>query len=149
MVKIAVNGACGRMGKMLIEAISVDEECALSCALESSSHQDVGKDAGVAAGIGSVGVDITFELQATPDVLIDFTTPQASVKRAAECVESTVAVVMGTTGHSQQQKATLRDMAGSIPLLMAPNMSLGVNLLFGLAGRVARALGEDYDIEVV
>jgi len=150
MISLAVNGAAGRMGRSLVALVAAQEDLSLCCAIERGGHPELGKDAGLLAGVGELGVPIGECLSGTPDVLVDFSCPEACVARAKECAKSGIALVIGTTGLSDEQLRTIeREVACSVPVLVAPNMSVGVNLMAVLAGKIAAALGEDYDIEVV
>ena len=149
-MKIAVNGAAGAMGRRIISLLSDVPDCHVVCALERADHPSLGEDAGVLAGTGSLGVPLTAQLGGDPDVLLDFSAPESAMARARECAAAGTAVVIGTTGLSKDQAAELREeVAARVSLLVAPNMSIGVNLLFRLVGEVAKALGEGYDIEIV
>ena len=149
-MKVAINGAAGAMGKRLIALLRETDDLQLVAALDRQDHPDLGKDAGLLAGGEPLGVMLSDELSAHPDVLVDFSAPEATVARAAECAEKGVAVVIGTTGLTAEQRDRIeRQVAAKVPVLLAPNMSLGVNVLFGLVERVARALGDGYDIEIV
>lgn len=149
MIQVAINGAAGRMGRRLVALASVDPQFRLVAAIEHAGSVFVGRDAGSVAGEGETGVVITTGLDARPDVMIDFSVQPAVRPALKLCTESGVALVIGTTGLTADDEKAINDAADSIPVLQAPNMSLGVNLLFAIAGQVARQLGEDYDIEVV
>jgi 4-hydroxy-tetrahydrodipicolinate reductase len=149
-MKVAVNGAAGAMGRRIISLLSEKADCRLVCALERGDHPSLGQDAGVLAGTGTVGVPLTTRLGGQPDVLVDFSAPESTMARARECAAAGTAVVIGTTGLSEDQVAELRQkVAARVPVLVTPNMSIGVNLLFRLVGEVAKALGDGYDIEIV
>jgi len=149
-LKIAVNGAAGRMGKRLICLLAEDRSWQLVSATETAGHPAIGKDAGMQAGAEEIGVALTAQIQGSPDVLVDFSTPAASVERATQCAQMGTAVVVGTTGLSAQQMREMRsNVATRVPLLISPNMSVGVNALFALAEQVARALGDQWDIEII
>jgi len=149
-LKVAVNGAAGRMGRRLVSLLVETEGCELVSAIEAEGHSALGADAGTVAGVGPLGVPITTQIQGTPDVLLDFSTPQASVQRALECARMGTAVLVGTTGLSAEQLEKMKsEVASRVPLLIAPNMSLGVNILFNLVGQVARALAGEWDMEIV
>ena len=137
------------MGRRLVGLASGEEEMRVVAALEQAGHADLGRDAGDLVGRGPVSVVLKSEWDTAADVLIDFSTPDATMKRLAEAVEKGVAVVIGTTGLSDAQKAEIESASKKIPVLLAPNMSVGVNLLFKLAAQVAAALGDEYDIEIV
>ena len=150
-VKIAVTGAAGRMGKTLIEAISVAEGCELSAALERPESSLVGADAGELAGLGKCGVLVGADIAAVVDdfdVLIDFTAPLATLANAEVCAKAGKGMVIGTTGFDVGQKAELERLIAPIAVCQASNFSTGVNLCFKLLDMAARVLGDDVDIEV-
>jgi 4-hydroxy-tetrahydrodipicolinate reductase len=149
MTTLAITGASGRMGSRLIALAVKDPAFKLLAAIDRPDSVNLAKDAGEIAGIGSIGVPLTFDLRPTPDVLIDFTAPVAMRHWLKTCRDRGIAMVIGTTGLHPDDHDTIDQAAGDIPILQAPNMSLGVNLLFKIAGEVAKMLGEDYDIEIV
>ena len=152
MVRIAIAGAAGRMGKMLIEAVSMHPEAQLGAAIERSESDSLGLDAGAVAGVAVNGVTIVDQLQAVVndfDVLIDFTAPQATLANAQLCEENKKQLVIGTTGFDQQQEQTLLSVAENIPLCKASNYSTGVNVCFQLLRDAAATLGDDYDVEII
>lgn len=151
MLNIAVAGAAGRMGKMLIEAISKDTEMRLSGALEVADSPALGKDAGETLGLNT-GILCTSKLvQAleNADVLIDFTRPEATLNNLAYCAENGVKVVIGTTGFSDRQKLQIKQSANQTAVMFAPNMSIGVNVTFKLLEIAAKILATGYDIEII
>jgi 4-hydroxy-tetrahydrodipicolinate reductase len=149
-MRIAVNGAAGAMGRRMICRIAEREGLSLAAALERADHPDLGADVGTLAGAGALGVPLSSELRGDADVLVDFSAPAAAVARAAECAEKGVPIVIGTTGLSAAQLREIRESAAAkTPVLMAPNMSIGVNLLFRLVEEVASALPEGYDLEII
>ncbi|MEX1198704.1 MAG: 4-hydroxy-tetrahydrodipicolinate reductase [Pseudohongiellaceae bacterium] len=150
--RIAVAGATGRMGKVLIEAVAAREGVVLGAALTRPGEPAVGTDAGVQAGLAPLGVSVGDSLPGCLDnfdVLIDFTAPDATLEHLAVCAEAGKAVVIGTTGFSAEQKAQITAHAANIPVVLAPNMSIGVNVVLDLLDRAARALGDDCDIEII
>jgi len=149
MVKVAVSGAAGRMGKRLVSLAASDPELKLVGALEAPGHPDMGKDAGLVAGIGEIGVKIIRKLPAGADALIDFSAPEATLDRLEEALKMGLAAVIGTTGLSEEGVSRIEAAAGRIAIVFSPNMSVGVNLLFKIAPRVAEALGGGYDVEIV
>ncbi|WP_426414735.1 4-hydroxy-tetrahydrodipicolinate reductase [Aestuariirhabdus sp. LZHN29] len=152
MVRVAVVGAAGRMGRVLIEALSDSEEAMLGAAIDRPDSSLLGSDAGEMAGIGKVGVELCGQLADKLDlfdVLIDFTNPEFTLANVELCREHGKAVVIGTTGLSDEQKHQLKVAAEDIPLLFAPNMSVGVNLCFKLLEIAAKSLGDQYDIEII
>src|SRR5665213_834529 len=149
MTSIAITGAAGRMGQRLIALAHAAGYFQILAAIERPDHAALGKDAGEIAGVGSVGVPITFDLKPAPQVLIDFTSPSSMRHWLKTCRDRGIAMVIGTTGLQPADHAIIDQAAADIPILQAPNMSLGVNLLFKIAGEVARVLGENCDIEIV
>jgi len=149
MTKVAINGAAGRMGQRLVALTEESTARELAAAVERAGHPQLGQDAGTIAGIGAQGVALTDKLAAGPAVMIDFTAPVATRAAIAACVAAKVSLVIGTTGLTADDQAAIDEAGKSIAILQAPNMSLGVNLLFALAGQVAKRLGDDYDIEIV
>lgn len=150
--KIAVTGAAGRMGKMLIEAIELADDCELSAAIEHPQSSLIGSDAGELAGVGKKGVAIVGDLNAVIDqfdVLIDFTVPQATLGNAKICGSAGKGMVIGTTGFDDAQKAELQSAVESIAVCQASNFSTGVNLCFKLLAMAAEVLGDEVDVEIV
>lgn len=150
-VRIAIAGASGRMGRMLIEATVQDPQARLVGALDREGSPSLGSDASAWLGRAS-GVSITSDLAqglAEAQVLIDFTRPEGTMAHLAVCQRLGVAMVIGTTGFSEAQKAELAEAAKTLPVMMAPNMSVGVNVVMRLLDVAARALSQGYDIEVI
>jgi 4-hydroxy-tetrahydrodipicolinate reductase len=150
-LKIAIAGAGGRMGHMLIEAVCNADDCVLSGALDVADSPSLGNDPLAALGRSSP-VRISADLRAGlagADVLIDFTRPEGTLAHLAVCRELGVRAVIGTTGFSDAQKAQIAEHARHIAIVMAPNMSLGVNVVLKLLDVAARALAQGYDIEVI
>ncbi len=152
MIRVAVTGAAGRMGKTLVQAIHDAEGLTLGAAFEHPDNAAVGLDAGDVAGVGSQGVAIAGDPARCVnefDVVIDFTIPVATLGLAKVCREHGKAMVIGTTGFSEAELNQLRDVSSDIAVFMAPNMSVGVNLVFKLIEIAARALGDSVDVEVI
>ena len=150
-LRVAVAGATGRMGQMLIEAELTAGDCAQAGALDREGSPALGQDAGGFAGWAS-GEAVTADLDAGlqgAQVLIDFTRPEATMVHLAACRRHGVALVIGTTGFSEAQKAEIAAAAQDIAIVMAPNMSVGVNVTLKLLEMAARALSTGYDIEVI
>ncbi len=152
MIRVAVTGAAGRMGRTLVQAIDEASDLELGAALERSDSDFLGTDAGELAGVGrlnvAIGADIDAVLEAF-DVLIDFTVPAATLVHAERCAAAGKALVIGTTGFDDAGLAQIRAAATQVPILMAPNMSVGVNLVFKLLQIAAETLGDSVDIEVI
>jgi 4-hydroxy-tetrahydrodipicolinate reductase len=149
MITVAITGAAGRMGQRLVALAKQAGDFNIVGAIERPDHAAQARDAGEVAGIGPIGLPITFELKPTPAVLIDFTVPGSMRHWLKTCRDRGIAMVIGTTGLQSSDHATIDQAAADIAVLQAPNMSLGVNLLFKIAGEVAKRLGNDYDIEIV
>ena len=150
-LRIAIAGASGRMGRMLIDAVLNAPDCSLAGALDIADSPALGQDAGAFAG-RSTGVTITSDLRqglAQAQLLIDFTRPEGTLAHLAVCRALGVKAVIGTTGFTPAQKAEITEHAGQIALMMAPNMSVGVNVMLKLLDQAARALNTGYDIEVI
>jgi 4-hydroxy-tetrahydrodipicolinate reductase len=146
---LIINGAGGRMGRRIIALSRETGAFQLVGAVDYPQHPDLGKDAGVLAGIETLGVPLTAKLQGKADVVIDFSLPQAADATMDFCEKNGISLVLGTTGLSKEQLARLSVVAAKIPVVQATNMSLGMNLLFALVGKVAKALGPEYDVEIV
>ena len=150
-LRVAIAGASGRMGRVLIEAINAADDCVLSGALGTVGNPAIGQDASAFLGHPSQ-VAITADLQAGlsgAQVLIDFTRPEGTLAHLAACRELGVAAVIGTTGFTDAQKAEIAQHARHIGVVMAPNMSVGVNVVLKLLDMAARALHQGYDIEII
>ena len=150
-IRIAIAGVSGRMGRALLEAVAADDNCVLGAALDRSSSPLLGQDAGVVYGAVS-GVAVSDQVPVAliaSQVLIDFTRPEATFGYLDACVAAGVPLVIGTTGFDDAGKARIRDAAGTIPVVFAPNMSVGVNLLMKLAELAAQVLQDGYDIEII
>jgi 4-hydroxy-tetrahydrodipicolinate reductase len=151
MHRIAVAGASGRMGHILIEAIRDCDDCQLAGALDVASSPVIGNDAAAFLGHAS-GVPVTADVRvglAQAQVLIDFTRPEGTLAHLKACRELGVNAVIGTTGFTSLQKDLVEDAARDIAIVMAPNMSVGVNVTFKLLEMAARSLATGYDIEVI
>ena len=152
MVRMAVMGASGRMGQMLVRLIGESDLATLSACVERSGHAWLGQDIGIAMGGAARGVVVTDDIAqalAVSDAIIDFTTPAVTVALAAQAAQAGVAHVIGTTGFSDEDLTAIAEAGRTGRIVRAGNMSLGVNLLVSLTRQVAAALGQSYDIEVV
>jgi 4-hydroxy-tetrahydrodipicolinate reductase len=147
--KLVINGAAGRMGKRIIALACESKQFNIVGATDYAEHPDLGKDIGTLAGIETINVPLSADYPENADVMIDFSLPQAADKAIDHCANSGTALVMGTTGLSDEQLEKLKNASAKIAVVQATNMSLGMNLLFATVGKVAKALGEPYDIEIV
>ena len=152
MINVIINGACGRMGRLIIQSVTQQEDMALVGAIEYPEHPQIGSDAGVVAGVGAIGVAITGKLGEaleSADVVIEFSKPEATVQHLQQVVDADKAMVIATTGYTPDELATINQLAAQIRCVMAPNMSLGVNVMIQALELIAKALGDDYNIEVI
>lgn len=152
MIRIAITGAAGRMGRALIEACNGTEGVVCSAALEHESSSLLGADAGEVAGLGKLGVAIGCDVAAVAadfDVLIDFTRPEATMHYLDVCHSQGKAMVIGTTGLSDAQRERLQSASDDMGIVFAPNMSVGVNLCLKLLDMAARVLGDEVDVEII
>ncbi|MCK5916252.1 MAG: 4-hydroxy-tetrahydrodipicolinate reductase [Deltaproteobacteria bacterium] len=153
MRSIVIAGAAGRMGKRLVDLVNAQAGAQVVGALEYSEHPFLGRDAGEVAGIGRLEVPLVgsfSELDGNKvEVMIDFTAPQATLANLEWAQAESVAMVIGTTGMTVAERQQLAIAAEKIPVVFAPNMSVGVNVLFKIAAEVAAILGEDFDVEIL
>jgi len=152
MIGVVVCGAAGRMGSTLVRLIHENRGMKLAGAVEFAGNPQVGKDAGEVAGIGKAGVPISSEIPSLTkgtNVIIEFTAPDATLEHVKIAAERNIPIVVGTTGLNQKQLDEIKKLSRKTRVLISANMSLGVNLLVSLMGRVAKTLGDDYDVEVV
>ncbi len=147
--KLLIIGAAGRMGRCVLSLAVDANQFDIVAAVERKDHPDIGKDVGLVAGTGPIDVKLDSVYPAGADIAIDFSQPPAADKTIDYCLENGVALVLGTTGLSDQQLEKIKAASAKIPVIYATNMSVGMNVLFSLAGQVASMLGEDYDIEII
>lgn len=152
MIRVAITGASGRMGRQLIEAVIDYPGLNLAAAIVRPGNALLGTDAGNLIGRRGIGVTLTDDLVAAStgfDVLIDFTLPEPCLQAMEVCVKAGKSIVIGTTGFSEEEKTKILQAAETIPVCFAPNMSVGVNLCLKLLDIAARIIGEDSDIEII
>jgi 4-hydroxy-tetrahydrodipicolinate reductase len=150
--KVVINGAAGRMGRRIVALLFQDNELELSGAIEAKGHGELGKDAGILAGIGEIKIAVVDSLAKVKrdfDVVVDFSQPAATMEIAREVAQGRKAMVVGTTGLTEGERANLQKMLTPVPCVMAPNMSVGVNVLFRIAEEVAHILGKGFDVEIL
>jgi 4-hydroxy-tetrahydrodipicolinate reductase len=150
-MRIAIAGSSGRMGRTLIESVLQDPVLKLSAALEQPGHALIGKDAGESAGVATgirVSADIN-EALSRSDAIIDFTRPAGTLSHLDACVRLGKKMVIGTTGFSDAEKARIAEASKKIAIMFAPNMAIGVNVVFKLAEIAAKSLGDAYDVEII
>ena len=149
---IGVNGACGRMGQRIVQLAQEDKSLHLAVALESAGHPQLGKDIGEVAGIGPLGVQITSTMKPGQHVeaMIDFSMPSGTMAVLQTCIDSRLPLVVATTGHTAEQKKQIEAAAHHTAILIAPNMSLVVNVLFKLVREAATVLKDKgFDVEII
>lgn len=152
MIRVAVVGASGRMGICLIKAAALSDQAELTVAVSRPGSLSIGQDAGELAGISPVAVRVSDDLASVTDrfdVLIDFTRPEAAMESIDLCRRTGKSIVIGTTGFNDEQKARISVAARDVPIVMAPNMSVGVNLSLKLLEMTAKVMGDYTDIEVI
>ncbi len=152
MVRAIVAGAGGRMGGRIINIIHNTEGITLGAAFEHPDSPAVGQDAGTAAGLKSLGVTVADSLDSVidqGDVIIDFTISEASLKHSHIAASHKKPIVIGTTGLASEELNEIRQLAKDSLCVLAPNMSVGINLLYKLVDTAARVLGDDYDVEII
>ena len=152
MLRVAVVGAAGRMGKTLIEAVRAVPTLQLTAAIDRPESSLIGADVGELAGVGRIGVNLVGDLSSVLDdfdVLIDFTHPTVTLHNLAVCRQAGKAMVIGTTGFSETERQLLQDAGQDIAIVFAANFSVGVNLCLKLLDTAARVLGDDADIEII
>ena len=152
MIRVVITGVCGRMGRCITRGITQQTDMELIGAIQYPSHPQIGSDAGVVAGIGDIGIAITGELDdvlQNADVVIEFSKPEATLEHLQQVVKADKAIVIGTTGFTSDELATIKTLTSQTRCVMAPNMSLGVNVMIQALELIAKALGNDYNIEVI
>ncbi|MGD0281687.1 MAG: 4-hydroxy-tetrahydrodipicolinate reductase [Dissulfurispiraceae bacterium] len=152
MKKIIVTGATGRMGGRILALLKEYPDLQLAGALEKKGCKDVGRDVGYLLGSGEINIQLSDVLEniiAKGDIVIDFTVPAATMQNAKIAAANGKAMVIGTTGLSKDEVEAIRLLSVDVPVVLAPNMSVGVNVLLKVLRDVARVLGDDYDIEII
>jgi len=147
--QLVITGAAGRMGRRIVALAVESQDFTIAAAIDRKDHPDLGKDAGLLAGIEAINVPLSATFPKEADVMIDFSSPEAAESHIQHCIDNQSALVLGTTGLSQVHLDRAQVAARAIPVLVAANTSVGMNLLFSIVGKVAASLGEDYDIEIV
>jgi 4-hydroxy-tetrahydrodipicolinate reductase len=149
---IGINGVCGRMGMRIAQLAHEDSTLVIGAALEEPGHARLGRDLGELAGLGSLDLPIRSELplETRLDVLIDFSTPSGTMAVLPVCVQRRIPLIVATTGHNSEQRSEIEAAAHQTAILLAPNLSLAVNLLMKLVGEAATILqGRDFDVEIL
>jgi 4-hydroxy-tetrahydrodipicolinate reductase len=150
-IKVCIAGAAGRMGQRLVALTAEDSELVLAYATEHHGHPGIGKDIGPLSGMLPHGVHLAKSLcpNCAVDVVIDFTTHNGATEMAEQAAAQGIPIVIGATGMNENEKIRIARVAEQVPVIHAPNFSVGVNVLFKIAEQVARTLGDAYDVEIV
>ena len=152
MVKAIVTGAAGRMGSRIISAIQEIDGISVAGALERPDHPSLGFDAGEVAGVGPLGVKIEDRIENildSADVVIDFSSPEATLYNLEKVCAAGKAIVIGTTGFLYEGEKKVKEFAAQVPCVFSPNMSVGVNVVFKVISDIAKVLGDEYDVEII
>jgi len=152
MIKAIITGVCGRMGSRIFSLMREDEEIEVVGGVEKKGHPSIGKDIGELFGYGFLGAKVEDDLNKiikNGDVVVDFTNAEASLDHLRIVAENGKAIVIGSTGFSEEQKRVINEFGSRVRCLVSPNMSIGVNLVFKLVKDVASILGDEYDVEIV
>lgn len=147
--KLAVIGAGGRMGRMILSLAAETEQFEICTAIERPEHPDIGKDLSLLTGSSKIQGKLSSQLNFSCDTVIDFSLAQAAAATIEFCTAKKIPLVMGTTGLNDSQKKKIQSAAAEIPVIYGTNMSVGMNVLFNLVGKAASMLGDDYDIEII
>jgi 4-hydroxy-tetrahydrodipicolinate reductase len=152
MLKIIVSGAAGRMGSRIITLLKDYEDLRLIGAVERKDHNKIGQDIGEIIGIGPTGIKLSGDINnigEKADVLIEFSTPEASLKHLKFASQKGISMVIGTTGFKKEEIDKIKSYTKDIPCVFAPNMSVGVNLILKVLADISKIIGDDYDIEII
>lgn len=152
MIKVSVMGAAGRMGRRIIFYLSRESGIKIVGAREAAGHPELGKDAGVLSGAGKIGVALTSDLaksSSSADVIVDFSAPKATLENAEYASRHGKAMVIGTTGFNAKELGRIKKLSRGFPCVIAPNMSVGVNVVIEMTRLLAKTLGNEYEIEIV
>lgn len=152
VVRVIVTGAAGRMGSRIINAIVERKDIEIAGAIEREDHPSLGHDAGEVAGAGPIGLKIRDTIEdflEKADVIIDFSTPHATLLNLEKVSKKGKAIVIGTTGFSKEGEENIREISNKIPCVYSPNMGVGINLVFKIIQDIAKVIGDEYDVEIV
>ncbi len=152
MIKTAIMGVAGRMGGRILSLLMEEEGVKVIGATERKGHSVMGRDAGMITGGEGIGVLVSDRIEEAAfdaDVIVDFTAPIATLANAEYASKTGKAMVIGTTGFSEDEKKKVESLARGFPCVMSPNMSIGVNVMFEVAKRLAQSLGDEFDVEII
>ncbi len=148
MIRVGVSGATGRMGSTLVKIIAQEQDMKLTAAIASPENPSLGVDIGEILGIGKLDVKLTSEVTENMDCLVEFSTPEATISHLHKTKEYKIPMVIGTTGFKKDEMKEIEETAKEIPIVLSPNMSLGINILFRILPDLVNLM-EDYDIEII
>jgi 4-hydroxy-tetrahydrodipicolinate reductase len=152
MIKVSIMGIAGRMGRSIFRLLNAEDDIQIVGATEIKGHPEIGNDIGLVSGEGELAVliaDTVEQSSEDADVIVDFTAPDSTLANALYASSNGKAMVIGTTGFSEDQKKELSDLAANFPCVFSPNMSIGVNVMFEATRMLAEILGDDYDVEII
>lgn len=152
MIKVSIMGVAGRMGLSIFRLLNAQEDIQIVGATEIEGHPAIGNDVGVVSGEGEIGVPVTNgieESSSDADVIVDFTTPSSTLDNARYASSRGKAMVIGTTGFTEEEKNELKVLCDSFPCVFSPNMSIGVNVMFEATKKIAEVLGDEFDVEII
>jgi 4-hydroxy-tetrahydrodipicolinate reductase len=152
MIKVSIMGVAGRMGRSIFHILNAEDDILIVGATEISGHPEIGNDIGLISGEGELGVRISDTVEqssADADVIVDFTTPSSTLANAKYAASNGKAIIIGTTGFTEEEKKELSKLSENFPCVFSPNMSIGVNVMFEATKKLAEILGDDYDVEII
>jgi len=152
MIRVAVTGVAGRMGGRILSLLRHEDGIEIVGATEAEGNPALGKDAGIVAGVGEINLFVSDKIEKAAtgaDAIVDFSTPLATLKNAEYASMTGKAMIIGTTGFKQEEQKRIRELALRFPCVISPNMSIGVNVMFEIAKKLAGFLGDEFDVEIV
>ncbi|MEE9213651.1 MAG: 4-hydroxy-tetrahydrodipicolinate reductase [Thermodesulfobacteriota bacterium] len=152
MIKVAISGIAGRMGRSVLSVLNGDKDIVIVGGSERDGHETIGVNIGSLIGVDSLNIPVTTDFEEASrdaDVLVDFTNPDVAVSRVEFASNTGKAMVIGTTGFSADQVNTIRELTNNFACVLSPNMSIGVNVFLEVATKLASYLGDDYDVEII
>ena len=152
MIKVSIMGVAGRMGRSIFHLLNAENDIQIVGATEIENHPEMGNDIGLVSGEAEIGVTLTSRIEdasSDADVIVDFTAPSSTLNNARYASSNGKAMVIGTTGFSEEEKNELSKLAENFPCVFSPNMSIGVNVMFEATKKLAEILGDDFDVEII
>lgn len=152
MIKVSIMGVAGRMGQAIFRLLNAEDDVQVVGATEIRGHPDIGNDIGVVSGDGEIGIQISTSIEdasSEADVIVDFTAPSSTLENARYAASNGKAMIIGTTGFTEEEKNELSDLSKNFPCVFSPNMSIGVNVMFEATKMLAQVLGDEFDVEII